>query len=234
MSTHYSTLAWRIPGTGEPGGLLSMGLHRVGHDWSDLAAAAAWNLERCNDDPVCETAKETQMYRTDFWTLWERARVGWFERIALKHVYIIICEIDRQSRFNAWDRVLKAGALGWPWGMGWGGRWEVGSGWGKHVHPWLTHVNVWQKPPQYCKVIQFNSVTQSCLTLWPHEPQHTRPPCSSPTSGVHPNPCPLSRWYHPTISSSVVPFSSCPQSLPASGSFQMSQLFASGGQSIGV
>jgi len=71
-------------------------------------------------------------------------------------------------------------------------------------------------------------------SLWPHEPQHARPPCPSPTPGVHPNPRPLSRWCHPTISSSVVPFSSCPQSYPASGSFQMSQLFASGGQSIGV
>ena len=71
-------------------------------------------------------------------------------------------------------------------------------------------------------------------SLRPHESQHTRPPCPSPTPGVHPNPCPLSRWCHPTISSSVVPFSSCPQSFPSSGSFQMSQLFASGSQSIGV
>ena len=71
-------------------------------------------------------------------------------------------------------------------------------------------------------------------SLWPHDPQHARPPYPSPTPGVHPNPCPLIRWCHPTISSSVVPFSSCPQSLPASGSFQMSQLFSSGGQSIGV
>ena len=70
-------------------------------------------------------------------------------------------------------------------------------------------------------------------SLRPHEPQHSRPPCPS-TPGVHPNPCPLSRWCHPTISSSVIPFSSCPQSFPASGAFQMSQLSTSGGQSIGV
>ena len=69
------------------------------------------------------------------------------------------------------------------------------------------------------------------MTPWP---QHARPPCPSPTPGVHPNPCPLSWWCHPTISSSVGSFSSCPQSLSASGSFPMSQLFASGGQSIGV
>ena len=60
-------------------------------------------------------------------------------------------------------------------------------------------------------------------SLWPREPQHTRPPCPSPTPRVHPNPCPSSQWCHPTISSSVVPFSSCPQSFPASGSFPMSQ-----------
>ena len=71
-------------------------------------------------------------------------------------------------------------------------------------------------------------------SLRPHELQHARPPCPLPTLGAHPNPCPLSQWCHPTISSSVVPFLSCPQSCPASGSFQMSQLFVSGGQSIGV
>ena len=71
-------------------------------------------------------------------------------------------------------------------------------------------------------------------SLRPHELQHARPPCSSPTLGVYPNPCPLSWWFHPVISSSVVPFSSCSQSFPAPGSFQMSQLFASGGQNIGV
>ena len=69
--------------------------------------------------------------------------------------------------------------------------------------------------------------------LWPHGLQHTRPPCSSLTPGVCSNSCPLSRWCHPTILSSAVPFSSCLQSFPASGSFQMSQLFTSGDQSIG-
>ena len=68
-------------------------------------------------------------------------------------------------------------------------------------------------------------------SVQPHEPQHARPPCPSPTPRVYPNLCPLSRWWHPTISSSIVPFSSCPQ---ASGSFPISQLFTSGGQSIGV
>ena len=71
-------------------------------------------------------------------------------------------------------------------------------------------------------------------SLWPHESQHARPPCPSPTPRVYSNPCPLSWWCHPAISASVVPFISCFQPCPASGSFPMSQLFASGGQSIGV
>ena len=71
-------------------------------------------------------------------------------------------------------------------------------------------------------------------SLQSHGLQHTRPLCPSPTPRVHPNSCPLSQWCHPTISSSVIPFSSCPQSFLASGCFPMSQLFASGGQRIGV
>ena len=71
-------------------------------------------------------------------------------------------------------------------------------------------------------------------SLRPHESQHARPPCPSPAPGVHSDSCPSSQWCHPAISASVVPFSSCPQSLPASGSFPMSQLFAWGGQSTGV
>ena len=71
-------------------------------------------------------------------------------------------------------------------------------------------------------------------SLQPHEPQDARPPCPSSTPRVHPNSCPLSQWWHSIISSSVVPFSSWPQSFPVSGSFQMSQLFTSGDQSIGI
>ena len=84
--------------------------------------------------------------------------------------------------------------------------------------------------------VQFSSVQSFSQSdsLQPHELQHTRPPCPSPTPGVYPNSCPMSWWCHPAISASVIPFSSCPQSLPASGSFPMSQLFAWSGQSIGV
>ena len=88
------------------------------------------------------------------------------------------------------------------------------------------------------KYLQFSSVqfSRSVVSdsLPPHELQHARPPCPSPTPSVHSNSCPSSRWCHPAISSSVVPFSSCPQPLPASGSFPVSQLFTSGGQSTRV
>ena len=90
----------------------------------------------------------------------------------------------------------------------------------------------------YFKNIHFSSVqfSHSVMSdsLRPYDSQHTRPPCPSSTPGVHPNPCPLSRWCHPTISSSVIPFFSHLQSFPASGSFPTSQLFASGGRSIGA
>ena len=88
-------------------------------------------------------------------------------------------------------------------------------------------ISLYLQSVQFSHSVVFNS-------LRPHESQHARPPCPSPSPGVHPNPCPLSWWCHPAISSSGVPFSSCPQSLPASESFPMSQLFAWGVQSIGV
>ena len=85
----------------------------------------------------------------------------------------------------------------------------------------------------WAPVVQFSRSVVSD-SLWPHESQHARPPCPSPTPGVHSDSHPLSLWCHPAISSSVIPFSSCLQSFPAFGSSQMSQLLTSGGQSIGV
>ena len=97
------------------------------------------------------------MYRTGLWTLWEKARMGCFKRTASKHVY-----------YRGWNRppaqvgcmrqVLGAGVLGSPRGMGWGGRLEGGLGWGTHENPWLIHVNVWDKPLQYCKVISLQLI----------------------------------------------------------------------------
>ena len=115
--------------------------------------------------------------------------------------------------------------------------------WFKCYRPWDKRNRQGPSPHRACFLahlsllssVQFSSVAQSCLIICdPHEPQHTRPPCPSPTAGVYPNLYPLTQWCHPTISSSVIPFSSCHQSFPASGSFQMSQVFASGDQSIGV
>ena len=96
-----------------------------------------------------------------------------------------------------------------------------------------SHVFSLEGVSEYFTTGQFSRSVMS-YSLWPHGLQHTRLPCPSTTPGARSNPCPLSWWCHPAISSSVVPFSSCPQSFPASGSFQMSQLFTSGGQSIGV
>ena len=92
-------------------------------------------------------------------------------------------------------------------------------------------VNRWQAASLH---VQFSSVAQLCLTLQHHGLQHARPHCPSPTPRVYSNSCPLSQWWHPTISTPVVPFTSCLQSSPASRSFPMSQLFTSGSQSIGV
>ena len=114
---------------------------------------------------------------------------------------------------------------------------------------WLTrlstyhalHTKLWDiqgkiKGTRCCSSFRLVSSVAQVVSdsLWPHEPQHIRPPCPSPTPRVYLNSCPLSPWCHPTISSSTVPFSSCPQSFPASGSFPMSQLFTGGGQSIEV
>ena len=99
---------------------------------------------------------------------------------------------------------------------------------------WLINSSGFQLFSSFlCRSVQFSHSVMSD-SLWTHELQHARPPCPSPTPKVYSNSCPSSRWCHPAISSSVVPFSSCPQSLSASGSFQMSQLFTWGGQIIGV
>ena len=109
------------------------------------------------NNPICRTEKETEMYRTDFWTLWEKAMVGWSERIALKHVYYQVWNRS-PAQVGCMRQVLRAGALGRSRGMGWGGRRERGSGWGTHVNPWLIHVNVWKKSLQYCKVISLQLI----------------------------------------------------------------------------
>jgi len=173
MATHSSVLAWRLPGMGEPGGLPSMGSHRVGHDWSDLAASMLLS---------CHVIKSCHM-------------------IMSCHLKYPVSSLRVEDRFHISSYSLLSDNLN-------------------------NNIKS-QYSAQFSRSVMSNS-------LWPHEPQHAGPPCPSPTPGFYPNQCPLSWWCHPTISSSVVPFSSCSQSFPEAGSFQMSQLFASGGQSTGV
>ena len=103
------------------------------------------------------------------------------------------------------------------------------------------HSSIWRVSKSYLShhlIKMPSSVQFSCSvlsdSLQPYETKHAKPPCPSPTPRVHPNPCPFSRWCHPIISSSVIPFCSCSQSFPTSGSLQISQLFTPGGKSIGV
>ena len=114
-------------------------------------------LKDGNDNPICKTEKQTQMYRADIWTLWEKARVGCFERTVLKHVYYQVWNRS-PTQVGCMRQVLRAGALGSSRGIGWKGRREGGSGWGIHVNPWLIHVNVCQKSLQYCKVISLQII----------------------------------------------------------------------------
>ena len=143
------------------------------------------------------------------------------------------CSVGKESASNVgnlgWEDSLEKGKATHSSVPPWRIPWAVQSmGLQSVRHDWGTFTLTF-----YQRSVQFSrSVVSDSLRL--HESQHARPPCPSPTSGVHSDSCPSSQWCHPTISSSVFPFSSCPQSFPASGSFPMSQLFASGGQSIGV
>ena len=115
------------------------------------------------------------MYRTDFWTLWEKERVGCFKRTALKHVYYLGWNRS-PAQAVCMSQVLGPGALGRPRGIGWRGRWEGGAGGGLHVYPRLIYVNVWQKPLQYCKVISLQLIKKKKESIcqcrrWGFSPQ---------------------------------------------------------------
>ena len=100
------------------------------------------------------------MYRTDFWTLWEKSRLGCFKRTASKHVYYLGWNRS-PAQVGCMRQVLGPGALGRPRGIGWRGRWEGGSGCGIHVYTRLIHVNVWHKPLQYFKVISLQLILKN-------------------------------------------------------------------------
>ena len=139
----------------------------------------------------------------------------------LPSLYHFTAQMKQRLMIFAWDTGVKSRYLIAFW-----------LGLGENIITFIPHIYNKKSVIQNSSVQFSHSVVSD--SLQPHESQHARPPCPSPTPGVHSNSCPSSQWCHPAISSSVIPFSSCPQSLPALGSFPMSQLFASGGQSSGV
>ena len=174
MATHSSVLAWRIPGTGEPGGLLSLGSHRVGHDWNGSAAARCMVIS-C--DPLYISGVSHNFFFFSF--------------------FLIYLDLSPRSSMNL--------ATGFS------------------IIFWFSNCQCFS---QFSCTVVFNS-------LGPHWLQIVRVQCPAPTPGACSNSCPSSQLCHPTFSSSVIPFSSCLQSFPASESFPMSQ-FSSGGLSIKV
>ena len=214
MATHSSILAWRIPWREEPGGLQSLGLHRVGHDWSNLAHM-----------PTC-------CFQTHFmrWVLpWYKNQTRHDYKRKLQANIPGKHRCKNQQNISNWVSIKRVIFSDWV-------------GFLPGIPKWFNickvnlrrHINkTKEKSYNHLDSVQFSCSVMSD-SLRPHESQHATPPCPSPTPGVYSNSCPSSRWCHTTILSSVIPFFSCPQSLPASGSFPMSPLFAWGGQSIGV
>ena len=138
----------------------------------------------------------------------------------MKSIIISFCRI-----INLFCRIHTYQVREMPWKM-------YSSGSTMCYYSWVLYCTSWAFTVSKLQSVQFSCSVVSD-SLWPHGLQHTRPLCPSPIPGVYSDSCPLSQWCHPAISSSVIPFS-CLQSCPAWGSFQMSQLFASRGQSIGV
>ena len=154
---------------------------------------------------------------------------------SLSHVWFFCDPMDFSLPGSSVHRIFQARVLEWvvisySKGSSWPRNWTHISCIGRWI---LYHWATWEAQLRP-SAAQFSCHSAVSDSLWPRESQHTRPPCLSPTPGVHSVSRPSSRWCHPAISSSVVPFSSCAQSLPASESFPVSQLFAWGGQSIRV
>ena len=169
---------------------------------------------------MCEIAKKTQMYRTVFWTLAEgKGGIIWESDIET----CILSYVKWITSPGSMHETGCSGLMHWDDPEGWDGeRGGRGVQDGEHMYTRGRFMSMYGSSVQFSRSVMSDSSR-------PHELQHTRPPCPSPTPGVHPNSCPSSQWCHPAISSSVIPFSSCPQSLPASEYFPMSQLFSWGG-----
>ena len=162
-----------------------------------------------------------------FWLLY------WLSTI---HLYIILVvtlkDMPSASPVGQMVKNLPVMLEVWVWPLAWEDPLEKGTATHSSILAW--EIPWMEEPGSYSlSSVQFSRSVIS-NSLRPHESQHARPPCPSPTPRVHSDSCPSSQWCHPAISSSVVPFSSCPQSFPASESFPMSQLFPWGGQSTGA
>ena len=181
MATHSSVLAWRIPGTGEPGGLPSMVLHRVGHDWSDLAAAAAF-LKVQLSHPYVTSAKNIALTRQAF--------VG-------KVMFLLFNMLS--SLVIAFLPKSKCLLISWLQGDRVEGHVLIFSCKNSKITNgcWTTIKSRMSTSGQFSRSLV-------CDSLWPHELQQARPPCPSPTPRVHSNSRPSSQWCLPAISSSVV------------------------------
>ena len=208
-----------------------MGSHRVGHDWINLGAAAAAGHEegiKKNNPGVKEKKSLLIRYRLlkcSFICLWLLEHIMWNARLDEAKARIKIARKNINSLRYADDTTLmekseeeQKSFLKMK---------EESEKAGLKLN--FQKLRSWQSVPsvQFSHSVMFNS-------MQPHGLQHARLPCPSPTPGAYSNSCPLSRWCHPTISSSVVPCSSCLRSFPTSVSFPMNQFFASGGQSIGI
>ena len=218
MATHSCTLTWQIPWTEEPSGLQAMGSWGVGHNFT-FTFTFTFHFH----------ALEKEMATHSNALAWRIPGTGEPDGLP---------SMGSHRVRHDW-RDLAAAAVSLP-----AGRAKYTSSSSSLDLYWPLVLYAWELPlwpPDYFSEVFFfinfhklSSVTQSCLTLWPHGLQHARLPCLSPTPGIYSNSCPLSWRCHPTLSSSVIPFSSHRQSFPASGSFPVSQFFTSGGQSTGA
>ena len=252
---HSSILAWRIPGTEEPGAwsqerhIESMGSQRVGHDWvtnththththriliQETLIAQRISIRNSGiyeDDLGPDSILKDLLSKKTVEVLpWARRR-GWRKKVKMliTQPCLTLCNpVDcsppgssvhgiLQARILEWVAITFSRGSFWPRNQS-----QVSCIAGRFFTVWATR----EAPGPYGgdSSVQFSHSVMSD-SLRPHELQHARPPCPSPTPRVHPDSRPSSQWCHPAISSSVVPFSSCPQSLPASESFPMSQLF---------
>ena len=222
MATHSSVLAWKILGTAEPGRLLSMGSHSTRLKWLSSSSSSIWVLCSIPIDLYIPLQYHIVSIIVPTWEKWSHSVMSNSLRPHVLKPVRLLCSWNSPGKNTGVGiHSLLQGDLpnsGIKLGL-------------LHRRQILYHLSHQGSP--VATSVQFRRSVVS-NSLQPHGLQHTRPPCPSPTPRARSNSCPSSQWRHPTISSSVVPFSFCLQSFPASGSFPMSQLFTLGGQVIGA